>query len=201
MNVSSLPLTSTSYGGRRSEIGLEDERELLGAIRLGDRAAAERMVGRTYEGVYAALVRLCGGDTDLAADLTQDSYQKAWSSIDGFDGRSKLSTWLYRIAYTTFLNHIRRPRLMQSLTETSDIPDQDARGAEETLATREEGSRLREAVLELPEELRFTVTAHFWADLTVREIAEIERVTSVAIRKRLARAFRFLQSLLLEEPS
>lgn len=201
MDVSTLLLTSLSYGGRRSEIGLEDERELLGAIRLGDRAAAERMVGQTYEGVYAALVRLCGGDTDLAADLTQDSYQKAWSSIDSFDGRSKLSTWLYRIAYTTFLNHIRRPRLMQPLTETADIADQHARGAEETLANRQEGSRLREAVLELPEELRFTVTARFWADLTVREIAEIERVTSVAIRKRLARAFTFLQSLLLEEPS
>ena len=41
---------------------------------------------------------------------------------------------------------------------------------------REEAERLRKAVMQLPEDLRFTVTAHFWGGLPVKEIAEIERI-------------------------
>jgi len=63
-----------------------EEKRLLAAIRGGDRAAAEEMVERTYSAVYASLYRLCA-DGDLAADLTQETYQKAWAALPGFDGR------------------------------------------------------------------------------------------------------------------
>jgi len=173
-----------------------DERRLLVQIRDGDRAAAEEIVERTYSAVYASLYRLCG-DGDLAADLTQDTYRKAWEALGSFDGRSQLFTWLYRIAYTTFLNHIRRPRLMTSLDapESPEIPDR-AQGADELLSVAEEADKLRSAVLKLPEDLRFTVTAHFWGGLVVKEIAKIEDVTTVAIRKRLHKAFGLLEASL-----
>ena len=176
-----------------------DERKLLDAIRTGDTAAAEELVERTYSAVFASVYRLCG-DRDLAADLTQETYQKAWAALSRFNGRSQLFTWLYRIAYTTFLNHVRRPRRMTSLDEpdSMDVPDQTP-GAEELLSDAEEAERLRKAVMQLPEDLRFTVTAHFWGGLPVKEIAEIEDITTVAIRKRLHRAFSLLESLLDEE--
>ena len=176
-----------------------DERTLLDAIRAGNTAAAEELVEKTYSAVFASVYRLCG-DRDLAADLTQETYQKAWAALPRFDGRSQLFTWLYRIAYTTFLNHVRRPRRMTSLDEPDaiDVPD-EAPGAEELLADAEEAESLRKAVMQLPEDLRFTVTAHFWGGLPVKEIAEIENITTVAIRKRLHRAFSLLESLLDEE--
>jgi RNA polymerase sigma-70 factor (ECF subfamily) len=176
-----------------------EERRLLAAIRGGDRAAAEEIVERTYSPVYASLYRLCG-DGDLAADLTQETYRKAWEALGGFDGRSQLFTWLYRIAYTTFLNHIRRPRLMTSL-DAPDAPEMRdaAPAADDVLSDAEEAGRLRHAVLQLPEDLRFTVTAHFWGGLAVKEIAKIEEVTTVAIRKRLHKAFSLLETSLDED--
>jgi RNA polymerase sigma-70 factor (ECF subfamily) len=178
---------------------LDEERRLLTAIRAGDRDAAEELVERTYSAVFASVYRLCG-DSDLAADLTQETYQKAWSALKGFDGRSQLFTWLYRIAYTTFLNHVRRPRRMTSLDEPDSIEVQDERPrADETLADEEEAERLRRAVMKLPEDLRFTVTAHFWGGLAVREIAGIEEITTVAIRKRLHKAFGLIEAMLEEE--
>src|ERR1051326_3649521 len=101
-----------------------EEQRLLGAIRAGDTAAAEELVERTYSAVFASIYRLCG-DSHLSADLTQETYQKAWAALSGFDGRSQLFTWLYRIAYTTFLNHIRRQRRMTSLyePESFDVSD------------------------------------------------------------------------------
>src|SRR5207244_2672282 len=175
-----------------------EERRLLAAIRGGDRGAAEELVERTYSAVYASLYRLCG-DGDLAADLTQDTYRKAWEALSGFDGRSQFFTWLYRIAYTTFLNHIRRPRRMTPLDEAPEMRDETPT-ADQVLSEREESDRLRDAVMQLPEDLRFTVTAHFWGGLAVKEIARIENITSVAIRKRLRKAFSILETSLGEEP-
>lgn len=177
-----------------------DERSLLEAIRSGDRSAAEEMVERTYPAVFASLFRLCG-DNDLAGDLTQETYQKAWAALSRFDGRSQLFTWLYRIAYTTFLNHVRRPKRTTPLDDGEggmELRDSSP-DAEQLLTTNETAERLREAVLRLPDDLRFTVTAHFWGGLPVRELAEIEQITTVAIRKRLHRAFTMLESILDEE--
>jgi RNA polymerase sigma-70 factor (ECF subfamily) len=172
---------------------IDTERALLARIRRGDRAAAEELVERTYGGVFAALSRLCA-DVELASDLTQETYRKAWSSIGGFDGRAQLSTWLYRIAYTTFLNHVRRPSRTTSIDEESSHELRDGRkGADELLSESEEAVRLRRAVLALPEDLQFVVTAHFWAGLSVAELGATEGISGVAIRKRLRRAFALLE--------
>ena len=176
-----------------------EEGRLLAAIRGGDRSAAEELVERTYSAVFASLYRMCG-DRDLAADLTQETYRKAWEALAGFDGRSQFFTWLYRIAYTTFLNAIRRPRRLTSL-DAPDAPEMrdDAPPVDQLLSNEEDAERLRAAVLQLPEDLRFTVTAHFWGGLAVKEIARIENITGVAVRKRLHKAFGILESSLEEE--
>jgi len=200
--MSILP-TAVSTGPWRGEArepadGAREGR-LLAALAAGDRKAAEELVEGTYRGVYNLLRRLCG-DPDLAADLTQETYRKAWDALPGFNGRSQFSTWLFRIAYTTFLNHLRRPRRLVPLEEKheSAVPD-PAPSADDLVGRAAVGDRLRRAVLSLPEELRFTVTALFWGDLPVKEIARHEGVTAVAIRKRLKRALERLALALEEE--
>jgi DNA-directed RNA polymerase specialized sigma24 family protein len=138
----------------------------------GDRAAAERLARDTYRDVFGALVKM-SGDPELAADLTQETYRKAWGSLSKFNGRCRFSTWLYRIAYTTFLNHLRRPRRV--------LP-------------AEEGQLDR-----VPDDLRYAVTARFWGEVPVREIARQQGITPPAVRKRLKRAFRRLAAELEED--
>jgi len=175
-----------------------DERSLLARLSTGDRHAAEQLVEQTYQRIYAALLRLTGGDEDLAADLTQDTYRKAWQSLARFDRRAAFGTWLYRIAYNTFLNHVRRPRRVVSDDERPLRLADPGPGQDEQLRRSEVRARLRRAVIGLPEELRFTVTARFWGELPVAEIARQEAVTGAAIRKRLKKATRILR-LKLEE--
>jgi RNA polymerase sigma-70 factor (ECF subfamily) len=187
------------WGGNVRDRSDGEEGRLLTALAAGDREAAERLVERTYRGVFALLRRLCG-DPDLAADLTQETYRKAWDSLSGFNGRAQFSTWLCRIAYNTFLNHLRRPRRMVPLEEKHQATVADpAPAADETVDRMDAGDRLRRAVLALPEDLRFTVTALFWGDLPVKEVAEQEGVTPVAIRKRLKKALQLLARTLEEE--
>ncbi|HEX5757765.1 MAG TPA: sigma-70 family RNA polymerase sigma factor [Thermoanaerobaculia bacterium] len=176
-----------------------DERRLLAELAAGDRRAAEVLVERTYRGVYGFLWRLAG-DPELAADLTQETYRRAWAALASFDGRARFSTWLCRIAYTTFLNHLRRPRRLVPLEEGQEaaVPD-PAPAADERLSGAMAGERLRRAVLSLPEELRYTVTALYWGEQSVAEVAKHEGVTPVAIRKRLKRALAVLAAALEKE--
>lgn len=197
-----------------SGTGREDKR-LLSALRRADgaeRRAAEELVETSWRQTYAALFRLTGGDADLAADLTQEAYRKAWDALAGFDGRARFSTWLYRIAYTTFLNHVRRPQRVVPLEERlggvdddAPLPDRDggladpAPPSDEALAAARTHERLRRAVLALPEHLRYTVTARYWGELPVRQIARQEGVTTVAVRKRLKKANGLLAATLAAE--
>ncbi|HUF77538.1 MAG TPA: sigma-70 family RNA polymerase sigma factor [Thermoanaerobaculia bacterium] len=189
--------TAAFAGG---DLGRGDELRLLRAAAAGDRGAAERLVDATYRTVYAALHRLAGGDPELAADLTQETYRKAWAALPAFRGGARFSTWLYRIAYTTFLSHARRPRrllpLEEELARTVDAPGPDP---EESAGRARAAEHLRKAVLALAEDLRFAVTAHYWRGLSVREIARHEGVSEVAIRKRLKKALDLLAVRLEEE--
>jgi RNA polymerase sigma factor (sigma-70 family) len=67
---------------------------------------------------------------------------------------------------------------------------------DETAARSESRERLRRAVLALPEELRSVVTAHYWGEVPVAEIAKQEGMTPPGVRKRLARAFAAIQAAL-----
>jgi RNA polymerase sigma-70 factor (ECF subfamily) len=191
-----------TWGGEMSDLartGEAQETELLAAMAAGDREAAERLVERTYRGVYALLRRLCG-DSELAADLTQETYRRAWDALPGFHGRAQFSTWLCRIAYNVFLNHLRRPRRLVPLEERLEEAVRDpSPPADEVLGRAMEGDRLRRAVLLLPEEQRFTVAALFWGERSVREVAFEQGVSGVAIRKRLKRALQTLAGVLAAE--
>ncbi|MDH3402948.1 MAG: sigma-70 family RNA polymerase sigma factor [Acidobacteriota bacterium] len=164
----------------------------------GDREAAERLVECTYRTTFAALVRLAG-DPELAADLTQETYRKAWAALPRFRGGSAFTSWLYRIAYTTFLNHVRRPARVVPLDErrAERLSDADP-SPMDTLRREEEQSRLRRAVLALPDDLAFAVAARYWGEVPVREIAAVQSVSEVTVRKRLRKALGLLAAALEE---
>jgi RNA polymerase sigma-70 factor (ECF subfamily) len=189
---SSAPVPAPGRGART-----RGEAELVDDLRRGDRAAAGALIELTYPMIYKSLVRMCG-DGDTAADLTQETYARAWRALAQFDGRSRFSTWLYRIAYTTFLNHVRRPQRFVALDGEAGAL---VSAAETDALRRVDALRLRREVLALPEDLRFAVTAHFWGDVPVKEIARQEGLTSMAIRKRLRRAIARLRAAMGEESS
>ncbi len=164
--------------------------------RLG-REEAERLVETTYRRVFAALYRMTGGDHDLAADLTQETYRKAWQALDRFQGRSSPWTWLYRIAYTTFLDHLRRPRPLPMADDSPDPSDPGPSPADRAEA-RDLASLLRRAVLDLPESLGFTIAARYWGELSAREIAAAEGISRIAVHKRLRKAHALLRAALEE---
>ena len=90
-----------------SPIAPPDEGPLLAALRAGDEAAFMRLV----EQYHAAMVRLAMtivGSTAVAEDVAQETWTKALRSLDAFEGRSSLKTWLFRILTNTALTTAKR---------------------------------------------------------------------------------------------
>lgn len=178
----------------------DDEAGLVAAARAGNREAAERLAEATYQRLWAGCLKMTG-DGDAAADLVQETYRKAWQSLGSFRGDAQFSTWLFRIAFTTHLKQLRRPRLVVALSPEQEAAAPDPGPSPEAEAARRERSeRLRSAVAALPDDLRFAIAAHYFCDVPVREIALEEGITPVAVRKRMARAFRQIAAA-LKEPS
>jgi RNA polymerase sigma-70 factor, ECF subfamily len=179
-----------------------DEAKLTRDLLAGDRHAAQALIPLTYRRVFGLLVNLCHGDRELAADLTQESYRKAWQALPSFRGGASFSTWLYRIAWNTHLAHVRRPLRMLPLDEgVAAVARDTAVGQDDALVTAETTRRLRKAVSELPEELQAVVVSRFWTGTAVGEIARIEGVSRVTVRNRVRRALERLSSALKEVTS
>ncbi|MGA9335376.1 MAG: sigma-70 family RNA polymerase sigma factor [Rudaea sp.] len=85
------------------------DQALVARVRLGnDPRAFEQLVRRHQGMVRAQLRRLLRGDHAAADDLAQEAFLLAWRKLDQFRGEARFSTWLYRVAYTCFLQLCRK---------------------------------------------------------------------------------------------
>jgi RNA polymerase sigma-70 factor (TIGR02960 family) len=100
--------------GRMDDVDALPETELLAAVRRGDPAAFERLVASHRRELYAHCYRMLGSVQD-AEDALQESLLAAWRGVAGFEGRSWLRAWLYRVSTNACLRLIAgRPRRMLS---------------------------------------------------------------------------------------
>ena len=86
-----------------------DERRQWQALRAGHPDACAELVRANYQPVYRFLVHLTR-NVHEAEDLTQETFAAAWQRIGSFEGRATPTTWLYRIAYSKFIDARRSQR-------------------------------------------------------------------------------------------
>lgn len=183
--------------------GSEDPRAAdLAAVRrclAGERDAFGEIVARWQDRIYAAVHRMTS-DADLARDLAQDTFVKAWSNLRSFQGGAALGTWLYSIALNQVRSEMRRraalkrgaPVSLDARRPGDDAgaidPADTAPGAEDRAATEEHVLLLRRAVADLDEDSREVIVLREFQDLSYEEIAAAVGVPVGTVRSRLFRA-------------
>ncbi len=158
---------------------------LVRAAQDGDRAALDQLLRAHQPGVYALCRRIVGNETD-ALDATQDALIAIVRGLDRFDGRSKVSTWVYRIATNSCLDEIRRRRRRPTpgLPEGDRTGDHQVARFDEQVAARID---IDSALQTIAPEFRAAVVLRDLCELDYAEIAEVLAVPPGTVRSRIAR--------------
>lgn len=148
-----------------------DERSLVARACQGDRGAARQLYDAHARRVHRLVYRICD-DEELAHDLTQDAFVRAFSQLAGFRGESSFGTWLHRIAVSVALNAMRKVRRLRDrerpLDDSTELHEAPTREADPDLR-----DRLHAAIDALPASLRQPLVLYHVEGYTHGEIGEM----------------------------
>ena len=183
--------------------------ELVEALKRKEPTAFERLFAQHGAVLYRVALRLMG-QREEAEDVLQETLLKVHEHIDAFDGRSALTTWLYRIVVNAALMRLRaKARIPEELLDTAgplfteegeyarEVADW-ALPPEEALLRQEALTVLQQGIERLPELYRAVYVLAEVEGLPHQEIATILDLTVGAIKTRLHRARLFLRELLAD---
>lgn len=172
------------------------DKELMEKVRKGDKRAFDLLVLK-YQQKVANIISRYIHDHSEVLDVSQETFIKAYRALPKFRGDSAFYTWLYRIAINTAKNHLaargRRPPMDDVEAMTAEQMDSGLRlkdyATPENLAMEEEVARtIRQAVEELPEDLRTAITLREMEGLSYEEIAQAMDCPIGTVRSRIFRA-------------
>ena len=180
---------------RKGESDFSDQL-IVSQVVSGQKDMFRLLVRRHERAVYGMGLSFFRNRED-ASDFTQEVFLKSYRSLSRFEGRSRFSTWLYKIAYNTAINEVNRRKEYHSLAEedaqklanTSDTP--------ERLALRNAAKEAVEAALnDLPERFRICVDLFFFYDRSYQEIEAITGFPVNTIKSHVFRAKKLLREKL-----
>jgi RNA polymerase sigma-70 factor (ECF subfamily) len=197
------PAHSAQPGQQRSTAP-NDEAELVRRARDNDSWAADQLVRRYQKKIYGIAYRLCGFDPEEARDMAQEVFLQAFRNISQFEGRSRFSTWLYRVAVNACLDARRRRRRWIDMIlpwRGKKEDGQDPADALETIAAPEDGSDpvasvsnaelkrdVKRALRRLSEHQRTVFQLKVFQEMSIAEIAAVTGMAEGTVKSHLFRA-------------
>jgi RNA polymerase sigma-70 factor, ECF subfamily len=182
-----------------TELSLDTTQHLVQQSRDGDGSAFATLVEAHQSAVFGTVLRLVS-DREVAADVSNRAFFKAYEHLASFDTSRPLRAWLLRIAANEALNELRRQRRDVAHTiggaEAELVLEQIAGAPDpgEIVSRRERSAVIRDAVSRLAEPQRVAVVLRYFADLAYADIAELTQqsvnnvgVTLLRARDRLRR--------------
>ena len=166
------------------------EARRVARARAGDREAFEELVREHADRLHAVVLRMCG-DLHEAEDVTQETFLRAWRSLEHFQGRSRFFTWLYRIGVNETKRRLERGGRVPRTASLEDpaIEVADERPGPDVRAEAGDLQRaLERAILDLPAKYRMPLVLRDVEGLSTAEAAVIMDLGEAAFKSRLHRA-------------
>jgi RNA polymerase sigma-70 factor (ECF subfamily) len=176
------------------------ERQILKHLRQGQRQAWETVVCQHYKLIYSFMAYLTD-DTNLAEDLTQETFLAACSSIENYKGTSSIRTWLYRIAYNKFIDSCRSIKRNCDLASGLKKQKQNSHKIFSPLrrVMADENSRcLYEAMGRLESSEYVLILLHYLQGLSFRQMAEVLDEPVGTVKWRTHKTLKKLKKILID---
>lgn len=170
--------------------------QLVRRLKSGDRAAFETVIERHYQGVFRQMWHFCH-DEEIAADLTQDTFEQAWKSLDGFAGNSNVRTWIYTIAVRVWYRwKAANPSVNVPIEPWADVLPDCSLNPAQRLEQSARDAALQRALGQLPAPMRETLVLFYLQDLKYREISQALDVSIGTVKSRIHNGLKQLKALL-----
>jgi len=160
---------------------------IIEALAAGRSQAAFEAVVTGYRRRVFGLAYSILRDRAAAEDVAQEVFVKLWKSLDGFDGRAQLSTWIYAITRNAAISATRKRRPTSSLSEEHVLAEAEAGNATEDEVGADDATLWR-AVAELPDAQRQVVTLYYQDERPVDEVAAMLGLPVNTVKTHLHRA-------------
>jgi len=200
----SLAASSVSRAFSRDLTAVTD-RELVATAVNGVEGSFEELV-RRYQRPISAYVYRMVGNYESALDLTQEIFIKVYSSLQRYRAEFKFSTWIYKIAHNSAVDHLRRTATReQSLVvgpegDQFDLPVESGRLSPEQESERKERrSEIESVVRALPANYRELIILRHSQDLSYEEIVEVTGLPLGTVKNRLFRAREMMRQQFVEK--
>lgn len=198
------PITGFAIGREMS--GLTDQ-AVVERVLGGDMDAFSILVSKYQDRVYSAVLNYVANRDD-AADITQDTFVKAYSKLATFNSGSAFYTWLYRIAVNAAIDFIRKrkSRPADSLDDNKytevgfePVSHDMSTDPERVVVSSEQAHMLRNAIAKLSDKLRMALVLYDVEGLSQEEVAQVLNVPVGTVKSRVSRARAELKYLLSKQ--
>ncbi|HSL17573.1 MAG TPA: sigma-70 family RNA polymerase sigma factor [Methylomirabilota bacterium] len=162
------------------------------------------LVVRRYQRRLTAFLAQLVGDLEIARELSQETFVRAWSALERFNPSYRFSTWLFRIGHNLAIDHLRRRRLTTVSLQRTDqegeeveiVVEDDTKDPLGHFENRELAVSLKRAIEDLRPEYRELVLLRHFAGLSYQEIADLKDMPLGTVKNKLFRAHTVLRNAL-----
>ncbi len=176
----------------------DPDTEIVKKVVEGDENAFEELVKKYEHSVFNTIYRYIG-NSDESYDIAQEVFIKVWRHVKSFKGKSKFSTWLYRIVVNQCLNyrskHKEKLISLEETTERGKIPE--SLKVEINFEHRRKAEIVRKAIDDLPGRQRIALILSRFESKTYADIAQIMGVSLSSVESLIFRAKENLKRKLL----
>ncbi len=173
------------------------DNELVKLVQAGEAEPFDELVRRHQVKIHDLCYKMLRNYDD-AKDLAQETFLKAYRKINKFAGRSKFSTWLYRIAVNNCLNFIKKQRPTEELFE--EITSSGKDDPVQKYKSKKFREMIKRAVAKLPEVQKAVFTLRTLEDLSYQEVSEILKKPVSTIKVNHHLAVKNLRNYLRQKP-
>lgn len=178
-----------------------NDQHYINLILEGDTNAFSVLVDRYKDLVYTLTLRMLK-NREEAEEVSQDTFLKVYKSLNKFKGDSKFSTWIYKIAYNTSLDRLKKNKKFINNVAINEFTEHQVKtidNALDKLENKEREQIIQECIALLPSEHSFLLTLYYFEELSLDEIAKIVGITSNNVKVKLFRSRKKLATILKEK--
>lgn len=175
-----------------------EDQYYINLILDGNPNAFAVLVDRHKDLVYTLALKMLTNKEE-AEEIAQDTFIKAYQSLNQFKGESKFSTWLYKITYHTCLDRLKKNKREKTISYIEDFSAHQTKAIENILDSIDENERnkdIQECLGELAPEDAFLLTLYYFDGQSIEEIAKVIDISTDNVKVKLFRTRKKLATIL-----